>query len=72
MNQTNPVKDAGAIGANQNRFRAVKTLVVHPFLLTLYPVLALLAANYHEIPQSHSYRLFVVLLIGAAILFLFP
>ena len=41
---------------------------IHPFLIALFPVLSLLAANIQEIPISQSYRSLWVVLVGTAAL----
>ncbi|MCK4897470.1 MAG: hypothetical protein KAS38_01725, partial [Anaerolineales bacterium] len=47
-----------------------KTLVLHPFLFAVYPVLALLAYNVEETRLSVSLRPLLISLIGAAALLL--
>ena len=43
-------------------------LAVHPFLITLFPVLSILAANVQEIPIPQSYRSLLVVMVGTAAL----
>jgi hypothetical protein len=45
-----------------------KTLILHPFLFAIYPVLALLAENVQEVPFSDTLRSFFAVLLLAGVL----
>lgn len=62
-----------SLGSDQSAGARVRKLAralipVHPFLIALFPVLSLLAANIQEIPISQSYRSLLVVLVGTAAL----
>src|SRR4030067_2738294 len=44
--------------------------IVHPFLIGLYPIIALLGANIQETSPDQAYRSVVVVLLGTGALFL--
>jgi len=62
-----------SLGSDQPAGAGVRKLAralfpVHPFLIALFPVLSLLAANIQEIPVSQSYRSLLVVMVGTAAL----
>ncbi len=59
----------GGLGDRRRR-QGHRALLLHPFLLALYPVLALLAENAREMPLSDAYRSIGVALAGATVLLL--
>lgn len=46
----------------------VPTMILHPFLLALYPILALLSTNFQEIPFSSALRSLLVIPFGTGLL----
>ena len=55
-------------GADHGLARRRRVWILHPFLIGLYPVVALLGSNVQEISPDQTVRSFVVVLAGAAAL----
>jgi hypothetical protein len=56
-------------GFSQNSMKNKTPLVFHPFLLAVYPVLALLAFNISQVSVNTAVRSLILMLAGAALLF---
>jgi hypothetical protein len=63
-----PIRSKGNGGATPGSDRRRRVWIVHPFLLAIYPVIALLGANVQEISPGQTLRSFAVVLVGAAAL----
>jgi len=52
------------------KVRSGSTIILHPWIAGIYPILALLAFNIDQIPISYAYRPIVVSIVGAGLMWL--